>query len=291
MAFVYDDGSTTPGYNGSITVGGIRLNSASPTGTSPAGGTFKLDGANPFFSTPPTRVAPIPLGADSGGIPSPIWYDSWQFPLTGWLWVPSGPDDVPAAQDQLRSIFSARNGMLTLVGNARGWANKRQLLAQTVGQITFEPRDGTLRIPTRNFTIPMLASDPLAYDADNLKTATLPMDNSANTLTSSGVADAPFTARFTGPFNTAASLIRNSDGAAITLSLSLTAGQYVDVTTNAAGNAVISATKSDDTNVWNKVTAYSLLRVAAGANVWRAAGSSGTTGASQVTVTWRDVWA
>lgn len=297
MAYSYDDGSTTPGYAGSITVGGIRLNSSIPDATHPAGGTFKVDDTgNPFLMTPPVRNTVVPLSSDSGGSLGPQFWDPWPFTLTGWLWVPSGPDDIAGAEDQLRGVFTAGNGLLTLVGNRRNWATQRQLQAQTNGPITFTARHGTLRIATRNFSIPMVAPDPLAYDATNVRTTDVPMTNTPTAVVSSGGVPTPFTARFTGPFTTSATLTRASDGATITLGsasnpFTLAAGAYVDVTVNAASPNVISAVRNDGVNVFYAITAFSALRILPGSNNWTATATSGTTGASKVTFTWRDAWA
>lgn len=287
MAYTYDAGTSTPGYDGLIEIAGtspvIRLNSASPPDT-PSTATFRLT-SNPLLETPPVRSIVTPLGADDGGVLGAVFLDSRAFTLPGWLSVPSAPSGVPLAQEQLKQAFAAKKGLLTLIVNALGWATRRQFQAQTVGAITWSLHHSMLMIPTRSFEIPMVAPDPIGYDADNLRTQAVPMTNVNTAVTSAGSEQVGFTARFTGPF-TNATLTRVSDGATLVLTGSLTAGQYVDVSTF----GMFTAVRDDASNQMGLLTAFKASRIRPGTENWKASAASGTTGASGVTLTWRDGW-
>lgn len=287
MTYTYDGGVATPGLAGLIEVAGtsplIRLNSSLVTGTEPAGGTFKLDD-NPLLSTPPVRVAATGFAADDGGFLSPAYLDVWTFTISGWVWLgPNGvADDIPAAQEQLKAAFSVKNGLLTLVTNMRGWAARRQILAQTNGPITFTPRFTTRRTPAMNFSIPMIAPDPVLYDADTLRSVAV--TSSATAVSSAGSVPTPFKARFTGPFSTAT--LTAPDGTTITvdstrLASTIGSGQYVDVQTNPTVSGGISAIRSDGTNAVAALTAFRATRITPGTANWTATGAT-------VTLTYRD---
>lgn len=166
MPYTYDVGVSTPGLAGLIELTGttplIRINSASPTLTSTAGGTFKLESCG-LFDAPPVDMAVNAYPNDDGGALGPQFYGPWQFTIVGWLWVPSGPDDVAPAEEQLKAAFSPKNGLMALSLNKRGWSSALTTHAQTNGPVTFTPRHGTLRVPTRDFQIPMVAPDPTFY--------------------------------------------------------------------------------------------------------------------------------
>lgn len=287
MSYVYDAGVTTPGYAGLLEITSvIRLNSSLVTGTEPAGGTFKLE-QNPFLSSPPVRLAVSSLPSDSGGAASPPFYDPYPFTIGGWLWVPSGPDDVAGAEEQLRAAFAAGNGPLLLTGNMRGWATKRQITAQTNGQITFTPRHGTLRIPTRDFSIPMIALDPLAYDADNLRTQTLPATGAFTNVVSNGTVNTPFSVTITGPITNPV-LTRQNDAKTIALSGTIASGHSITITTNPVTG--ISAVDDLGANVYGKVSAFAATWLMPGTRAWTLTGTS-TSGATAAVISWRDAWA
>lgn len=284
MAYTYDPGITTPGYAGLIEVAGtspiIRLNSAllDPV-TTPTGGTFKLED-NPFLSSAPVRAQVTDYAASDGGLLGPVYLGSWPLTIGGWIYVTT-PDDTGPAEEQLKAAFAAKLGVLTLTLNHRNWTTKRQVSAQTSGQIVFSPRHSVLRIPTRNFQIPMVAADPLLYDADNLKAITLPA-TVATAVTNNGSRPAPFTARFSGAFSSAT--LTRSDGLTIVvdstrLATTIAAGQYVDVT---CGNGRVTAVRSDGTNAYAALTASRATRVLTGTHNW--------TMTCAGTITYRDTW-
>lgn len=277
MPYSYDAGTTTPYLAGLVEFNGIRLND----------GTFKLTDLSGLLNSPSPRVPLQSLPADSGGFLGTQYYDPLQFTLGGYIDVDSVAYLDPAL-DQLKGAFNLSVGAQTLVFNRTGWSQRRQVTAYVAGPITVaEPQDLQKAVPERDFQIPLVAPDPIQYDADNLQTVVLPMDNTNHTLTNSGTVPVGFTARFTGPWNTAASLIRNSDGAKITLTMTLAAGHYVDVVMMPGS---ISATQDGTTNVYYTVTDQLATQIAVGSNSWHAAGSSGTTGASQVSVSYRYGW-
>lgn len=295
MAYSYDAGSTTPGHAGLIEITSvIRINSAIPSGGSTAGGTFKVEPGCALFGTAPVRLPTSALPSDHGASMGTPFLDGWTFSIPGWFWVPSGPDDCPSAAEQLKAAFSTLNGLLTLTLNKRGWATRRQIQAQTNGDIgAFEARHGTLLIPTRNFTIPMFAPDPLQYDADNLKTPTVTLGGSGTTtnLTNNGNAPTPFKVRFTGPMTNPA-LVRSVSGTPqIALTATITAGHWIEVGTNPAQSGGVYAVDDLGVNQYGVITTFSTaaLTIPAGTTAWYV-NSSGTTGASGVVVTYRDAW-
>jgi hypothetical protein len=287
VAYTYDAGSTTPGYEGLIECNGVRVNSALPSGAN-VGGTFKLED-NPLLGTAPVRLPTSDLPADHGASIGTALLSGWPLTFGGWLWVPTGPDDVPAAQEQLKAAFSALNGQLLITANARSWATKRQITAQLNGQVVFSARHGTLRIPTRNFTLPMLAPDPLMYDADNLRTLDVPMTGAATPVTNAGNAPTYMVARFVGPFTTSAQLTRTTDTKVIVYNLSLAAAAYIDVDTHAIPGP--SAVTNTGANAFGDISFWTLFTIPPGTTNFTATATSGTTGASKVTLTWRDAWA
>lgn len=279
MTYTYDAGTTTPGHAGLIEYGGVRINSGA-NGV----GTFKLT-RNPLLDSPPVRLPVVPLQSDSGGMVGPTFYDPWQFTVEGWLYVPSGPDDVPPAIDQLRGAFAAWQASQQLTFNMRGWANRRFVNAQVNGPITIQPRHATLRIPTRDFFIPMVAADPIAYNADSQHSITLAYNGSSVQLPNNGNTPVSFAVVFGGSCTNPA-LFDDSSGASIALNMTLV-GAPVTVNTNpVTGPSVID---SFGTNDYDELTAFTLLTIPPGTSrMFHATASSVTSG--NVTVIYRDGW-
>ena len=278
MSYSYDAGSTTPTYAGLVEFGGLRIND----------GTFKSEHLAGLQDGAPVRQGVTLLPVDNGGYPSSAYMNPRDISIDGWLKTAS-PDDVFAAMDALRAAFAVGDGSLsTLVVKQRGWATRRQLQARATGPVVFvEPDRIHKKVPTRDFTIPMVAPDPLLYDADNLRTIDVPMTGASTAVTNAGTAPVPFVARFTGPWTTQAVLTRASDGAVITYGASQGSSTYVDVTTTPGA---ISVVDNASANKYNNMGTWSLYLIPPGTTNFTATATGGTTGASKVTLTWRDAW-
>lgn len=278
MAYTYSAGTTTPTYAGLVEFGGIRIND----------GCFKSEHLGGLVDGAPVRQAVAPLPNDSGGFAGSAFLNPREIELSGWL-LQSSPDDVFGAMDALRLAFALGTGSLsTLVCNQRGWATRRQVLARPSGPVVFSEPDVTRKkMPVRDFTVPLVAPDPLLYDADNLRTLDIPMTGASTAVTNSGNAPTYMIARFVGPFSVA-TLTRESDGAVITYNGSLTAGHYIDIQTNPTVG--LTAVSDLSVNTYPTISAWTLFTIPAGTTNFHAAATSGTTGASKVTLTWRDAW-
>lgn len=280
MSYSYAAGTSTPTYAGLAEFNGLRIND----------GTFRSHHIPPITDSPPIRAAINLLPFDHGGLPGTPYYGPWEFDLTGRIFV-SVADDLHAAIDDLKSKFNLNNTSIqTLKIASRGWTTARQMLARVNGQIvTSEPDTERKKLPERDFTIPLLAPDPLLYDADNLRTATIPMDGSSVTVVNAGTMPTPFVARFTGPWNTQTVLTCTTNSQVITYGSGAVGGAYIDVTTNLIlGRTVVTNTGA---NNYKNMGAWTAFTIPVGTSHWTATATSGTTGASQVVLTWRDAWA
>lgn len=278
MAYTYSAGTTTPNLAGLAEFNGVRIND----------GTFEMHRLGGVIDSAPVRDTVAPMPSDDGGYVGAIFTDPLQISLEGKILV-ADYTQVGPALDQLRGAFTAKAGLQTLKLNYPGWATARQVQAFVAGAIAVdEPPDLEKLVPDRNFVIPMIAPDPLLYDADNLRTIDVPMTGAATAVTNAGTAPTFMVARFTGPFSTSATLTRASDGASIVYSNSAGAGGYIDVQTNPVVG--VSAVTNLGVNVYFSVTAWTLYTIPPGTTNFSATAASGTTGASKVTLTWRDAW-
>lgn len=279
MSYTYDAGSTTATYAGLVEFGGIRIND----------GCFKSEHLAGLQDGAPVRQSVTPLPSDSGGYAGAAFLNPREIDISGWLRQAS-PDDVPGAMDALRAAFALGDGSLsTLVCKQRGWSTRRQLLARVSGPVVFtEPDVLRKKMPVRDFTVPLVAPDPLLYDADNLRTIDVPMTGAATAVTNNGTAPTPILARFVGPFTTQAVLTRASDSTVITYGATVAASHYVDVQANVV--LVPSAVTDLGVNVYGNMGTWTLFTIPPGTTNFSATATSGTSGASKVTLTWRDAW-
>lgn len=278
MPYTYSAGTTTPNLGGLAEFNGVRLND----------GTFELHHLGGIIDSAPVRAPLTSLPSDDGGFMGARFLDPLQISLEGKLLVADYTQIGPAL-DQLRGAFNVYAGMSTLRLNYPGWATARQVIAGVAGPIQVdEPEDLEKLVPERTFTIPMIAPDPLLYDGDNLRTVDVPMTNTNTPVTNAGTAPTYLIARFTGPFTSSGTIVRVTDNAGITLSTTVAAGHYVDVQTNPTVG--LTAVSDLGVNNYGSITAWTLFTIPPGTTNFKAAASSGTTGASKVTLTWRDAW-
>lgn len=280
MTWSYNAGTTTPTFAGLVEVNGIRFNN----------GTYRTQALPFLIDTPTLRTVASDLPSDHGGVLGPSFYGPREGPIDGWLSA-SSVEDVISAREYLKAAFAqvSPTAMSTLVYDSLGFSPKRQCAVRVAGPIVFEEPEIILKkVARRDFSIPLIVPDPLLYDAVTVQSVTLPMDGTSHTLVGGGSMPAPFTARFTGPWTTAANLIDNASGIAITLTMSLTAGHYVDVDLTDISDP--KATDDTGASQFGAITVRSLRRVQPGSNSWKATATAGTTGASQVTVTYRNAW-
>lgn len=277
MTFSYSAGTTTPTLAGLVEFNGIRIND----------GTFKSEHLGGLIDMPDVRGGVVPMQADHGGIDTLPLYAPRDISLDGWL-LTAVYDDVYAGMDYLRGKFTLDVGSQTLVCQQRGWSTRRQVTARVAGRVQFiEPDVTRKKIGRRDFTIPMIAPDPLMYDADNLKTATMTIGGSSITVTNNGSAPAPFIARLTGPWTTSMTLTCSTSGKTLVYGNGVVAGAYVDVDTHRGAHTFTSNTGANQ--YFNRGT-WTLFTIPVGTSTWQATATAGTSGASQVTLTWRDAW-
>lgn len=279
MAYTYSAGSTTPTYAGLVEFGGIRIND----------GCFKSEHLAGVEDGAPVRQSVTPLPSDSGGYAGAAFLNPREIEIDGWI-KQTLPDDIPGAKDALRAAFALGDGSLsTLVMNQRGWPTRRQCLARVAGPIVFPEPDRThKKMPVRDFSVPLVAPDPLLYDADNLRTVDVPMTGAATAVTNAGNAPTYMVARLTGPFTGGATLTSAASGKQIAYSGAAGAGGYVDVQTNPVVG--ISAVSNLGVNFYGSMATWTLFTIPPGTSNFSATAASGTTGASKVTLTWRDAW-
>lgn len=280
MTWTYNAGTTTPTYAGLLELNGIRFND----------GSFKTQHLSGIIDTPPVRTVISDLPSDNGGYLGRSYYGPRDASIDGWI-LATTVEDVLEAREYLKKALAMVDGtaLSVAVFNMPRWATRRQCNVRVAGPIVFEePEITRKKLGRRDFTIPLIAPDPLLYDADNLRSTDLGMGAGNVTLTGAGSMPTPFKARFTGPWATSATLTRTTDGATVTLTMSLSAGQYVDVDFTDVTHP--TAVQSTGANVFGNVSATGFRKLGVGSNVWNASAASGTSGASKVTVTWRDAW-
>lgn len=276
MTWAYDDGTDTPTFAGLVEIAGVRLND----------GSFITEALTGLIDMPDVRVQVSPYATENGGSTQTALFGSRDIQIDGWT-RGANVEDVLTACDYLRSALTSAlgtGGLTTLIVNRLGWATRRQCDVQLAGRVVFPEQELTRKkVPSRLFTIPLLAPDPTLYDADNENTVTVPGTSTLTALPSAGTVPVPFTARFNGPFTTA-SLVRHSDGATIALDSSrlaatVGAGGYIDVTTGPGG---VTAVFNDGSNAYAAVTDTGGDRLLPGSGTWSAD--------HPVDVTWRDGW-
>lgn len=283
MSYTYNAGGTTPTYAGLVEFNGLRIND----------GTFKSQSVPLIVSTAPVRDSVSASAGDTGGFASDPYYDPWPFEIEGWLWVPTGPDDVQAAIDNLKAAFNLNAGLQQMTVNARGWSAKRYITCRVAGAVVItEPDLSSKKVPRRDFAIPMVAPDPRLYNADATFSVNISPGGTAS-VTNAGTAPAPFTARFVGPltnpyidgpgrllFNRIR--LNQPDGTDYVIG----SGHYVDVTTNTAQGGVTAVTDTG-VDVYAKVANFSARTIGPGTETWSATADAGT---GHVTITLRDTY-
>lgn len=187
--WVYDEGLDTPSNAGLCEWddAAVRIN---------MGGSFYSENLPPCFSTPPPRESVEPLVYDDGGFAGPVYYDAWEFDLEGWL-VAATVADCDAAGEFLRDNFNIRRGFRQLVFERLSWAQRRYLTARVNGVVSvIDPPEDAKQYPVRDFIIPLVATDPRLYNADEQHIITIV---TATPLPNIGRSSTPYVVRFNGP--------------------------------------------------------------------------------------------
>lgn len=276
MTYVYDAGTTDPNLAGLVEFGGVRIND----------GTFVAERLGGLIDSPPVRAGVSELPGDHGGYAGTPLYLPAEIAIEGFLSVPTLPD-VWAAQEQLRGAFNLADPSLRLLVFATsGWSCRRQMLARVADKVVFnEPGSLLKQVPERDFLIPLVAPDPLQYDADLLRSVTLAYNGAAVLLPNAGTFPTYFTARFSGTVTDPALLDDADNSQQIQIIKNLTT--YIDVQTSpVVGRSAISSTGGDH---YGDIAAFTLGIIPPGGRLVRATGSSVGVGAN-VTITYRDAY-
>jgi hypothetical protein len=187
MSFSYSAGTATPGYGGLVDFPSLRINQ----------GTYKPLAIPPLTQTPPPRfvTTPVPRG---GGNVSTVSLDAWAFNIDGYFDVVD-PADVQAAIDYLKSKINTFKGAIGITLNAGGWTDTRTMTVYVGGQVTFEePQINLKKAPRRNFSIPLIAADPLQYGSTQVVTSV----TTSTSVPNAGDASIPYIVHFDGPVTT-----------------------------------------------------------------------------------------
>lgn len=276
MTWTYDAGTDVPDVHGLCEFPALRIND----------GTFRPLSLPPIFSTAPLRVIANPLPSDDGGTFGPTRLDVWPFDIVCWFFESDDATfrtDLGSIIDYVRANVSVDDQ--TVLFNAPGWAEARQMTLRLGGQITIvEPEKGEASVPARDVTIPMLAVDPLLYSTTE-HTVTIA---SATSVTNAGNFSTPFTVRFNGPVT---DVRIDGPGTAGTNRLrypgTIASGDWIEVSTNPAAAGGVTAVDQDGTNVYADLGAFTARSLPAGTSSWT---KTVTSGAGAVTVTYRDAW-
>lgn len=277
MTFSYDAGTSTPTLAGLVEFNGIRIND----------GTFRSDDLGGLLDTPDVRADVTLFASDNGGFNGPAFYAPRDIVLTGWAKTPVS-DDIFAATDYLRGKFALGDGSLrTLVCKQRGWATKRQCDVRINGRLSFtEPEILNKKSSIRNFSIPLIAPDPLLYDV-TAKTATVPIDGTSVAVTNAGTVPTPFLVRFNGRWDTEVTLTCVETGEVIDYVNGAILGAWIEVDTHAGIRTVIS---NIGVNHYFNQGTWTLMTLPVGTSHLTAVATGATTGSPVATVTWRDAW-
>ena len=287
MSYSRDNGTMTPTLNGAAAFNGLQIND----------GTFKSGNLGMITGSPPILDTSVQLPNDDGGSDGFPLYGPWNFTLDGEFIVDS-PDDVQAAINDLRSTFNlyAGSGLLTFA--SRGFSGVRRMTARLNGQIVInDPGKGRRKSRVRQYSIPMLAVDPRAYDDDvaDLHTITVPI-GTPTALPNGGNYPTPISIEFVGkltspsfdgPGTAGFNRIRlaNQDGSDYVVA----AGHSVTVQTFVSGPAGVTALLDGSTNVYGKVANRSAGLIIPGTSNYTLSTDDGTDTGHAV-VTYRDAW-
>jgi hypothetical protein len=278
VSFSYSAGTSSATLAGLAEIGGIRIND----------GTFISEHLAGIIDSPPVRTSVSDFPSDHGGFVGATYYGPREIELAGRIRVTSA-DDVPSARDYLKAAFTLTSPDISwaLVVAMRGWATKRQCTVKLRGPITFEePETVQRKVPYRDFTIPLIAADPYLYDADNLRSIDIPMTGAATPITNAGTAPAYMVARFTGPWTTSATLTHTASGQHIIYTGGAIGGAYIDHSTAPTPTVISNAL----VNLYAQVTDWTLFTIPPGTSNFTATATAGTSGASKVTLIYRDAW-
>lgn len=288
MAFTYRAGATlaSPNLAGGCEIGSIRINGVTD-GT--YDGTFELHRLGGVLDgSPDLRDAISLLPSDDGGFAGLPFYNPRDITLEGLLSVPV-LSDVWGAIDLLKSTFNVAGipgqpvPLQQLTVNTTGWANKRFLMVRPSGILQIVEPDGLAKsTPDRLFSVPLVAPDPLMYNADTLQAVTVTSTN----LTNNGNAPTPFVVRFNGPLTNPNLSGPGLTGRTIVYTGTIASGHYVEVGTNPAGDGTgLYAVDNTGADVTPNVTAFTARVIPPGTSAW---GTSG--GAGAIVVSFRDAW-
>jgi len=282
-AYVRDNGSTTPTIAGFCAFGGFQIND----------GTAKSANLGMLTGSPPIIDVVNDLPSDDGGLDGIPIYGAWRFTIDGWLYV-SAVDLIQSAINDLRSVFNIAAGTQLLTFKARDFNETRQMLVRVNGQIVInDPGPGQRKISRRDFTIPLLATDPRAYDADTLRSQSFTV-GSTHALVNNGNYSTPITVQFIGPLTdpyidgpgtagTNRIALANQDGSPYVIG----SGVSVTVTTNPAAPGGVTALNNSGVSVYAKVATRSASVIIPGSNNWTLHASAGS---GTAVVTSRDAW-
>lgn len=282
MSFSYDAGTSTPTYAGLVEFDGVRIND----------GTFKSQRVPPIVDSPPLSDATSAYANDDGGVDGTTLIEPWTFDLELWLWVPTGAGDIPAAIDYLRGAFNIVTGLSTLTVNAPGWSAARMLTARVAGQIVVaEPDITSKKVPTRDVTIPMIATDPVVY---SLATRVVTINTgSSGTVTNAGNKRTHFIARFNGPLTNPA--LVSPGGAKLALgpmpdatNVVIASGHYIEVQSNPAAVGGVTAIDDLGVSVYDTIAAFNVSTIGTGTPSWSVTSDAGS---GNVRLTTQDAWA
>jgi hypothetical protein len=287
VSFTYRAGATlaSPNLAGGVEIGSIRINGVSD-GT--YDGTFELHRLGGVLDGgPDLRDAVNPLPGGDGGSSGYPFYNPRDIILEGQLTVPTLAD-IWSALDLLKSNFNIVGipgvvpPLVQLTVNTTGWANKRFLMVRPSGILSWVEPDGLAKLePDRLFSQPLVAPDPLMYNADTLQSVAVTTTN----LTNNGNANAPFVVRFTGPSTNPTLSGPGLTGREIVYTGTIASGHYVEVGTNPTGDGSgLYAVDNTGADVWDNLTTFTCQVIPPGTSAW------GYSGGGTCTVSFRDAW-
>ena len=274
MAFTYNAGTTTPTLAGYALFNGLTVND----------GTFKSQSLPPIMQNPPTNPAVTSMDSDDGGFPGTQYLDFWAFDLEGWFYVPTGLWDVQGAVDKLLASFSIQAGLQQLTLKGSGWTAKRQMLARVAGQpIVTEPALQDKKVPVRQFVVPMVAPNPVRYNADTLQAVNVA--SGGTTLTNNGTYPTRFVVRFNGARTNPA--LTGPGGLLIRYGGTIASGHWVEVGVDPTVSGGVYCTDDTGANQYANLTALTARYIQPGSSTWTGTSDSGT---GNITVSFRDAW-
>lgn len=279
-------GTTNPTIAGYASFGSLPIND----------GTFKSSFLEMIEGSPDIVTDIVELPNDDGGFDGYPLYGPWKFSIEGWIYVPV-IDDIQAAINDLRSVFNLYTGLGLLTFKSRGFSGTRQMTVRLADKIVItDPGLGRRKVRRRDFTLPLVAPDPRAYNADSEHSVDF-ASGATHDLTNNGNYPTPFTVQFVGPLTNpqldgpgpaGSNRIRlyNSDGTDYVIA----SGHSVTVQTNPAAANGVTVLDETGASVYEHVDTRTAALIMPGTSSWTLTTTGGGADTGHATVKDRDAW-